>query len=95
MSEIQAFLEEKGYKFGNDWHAHYADYEQDNIAYEWSGSYPEILADCLDHWLTGELGRHWKQVWGSYFWKFLDSDLVNEIDKAIEWHEQLIESEGK
>lgn len=100
LAAIEAFLEARQYQFSQDWHGHHAWIENDEISISWGGGYAEVLQDCLDHWLSSELGRSWRWIWGilnQYPDEKLDrvtQEWHDAIEQAIAWHEAL-ESEAE
>lgn len=106
--EIRAFLESKTYQIeravyssdgGSSWlfktgegSWRYSPLHEDGW-FAGGASETEALQKALNHWLAGELGRHWTQLWRikrvrDTFQRIMDVDYQG-IEKAVFWHEAL------
>jgi hypothetical protein len=89
---IRAFLAERGYNLSPASHGVKINKKHESL---YSASERGALKAGLNHWLSGELGRHWERLWAFYsLQQFRPSDIFDEpenkaIETAIAWHEAL------
>lgn len=107
LQAIREFLGGLEYHFNSDWHGHHAWFENDEVSITWGGSEGEVLADCLSHYLSTQLGVHWRGIWkllndtySERYWisnwenaDIFDTATYDSLKQAIDYLEQLEKGE--